>query len=62
MNGSSMFTPEELQARKQIWWACIRADKYVEFELVYIPNPVSSGRKVYRNIHGPAANHFGVAF
>jgi hypothetical protein len=27
-----MFTPEELQARKQIWWACIRADKCVEFE------------------------------
>lgn len=22
-----LFTPEELQARKQLWWACNRADK-----------------------------------
>jgi hypothetical protein len=29
---------------------------------VYIPNLVSSGRKIYRNIHGPATDHFGVAF
>jgi hypothetical protein len=23
----SLFSPEELQARKQLWWACNRADK-----------------------------------
>jgi len=28
MNGRVMFTPQELQARKQIWWGCVRADKY----------------------------------
>ena len=33
MNGKSMFTSQELQARKQIWWACVRADKCVELEL-----------------------------
>lgn len=36
MNGSNMFTPEELQARKQIWWACVRADKYTA---VYMGRP-----------------------
>jgi hypothetical protein len=36
MNGRSMFTLQELQARKQIWWACIRADKYTA---VYMGRP-----------------------
>lgn len=36
MNGRSMFTPQELQARKQIWWGCIRADKYTA---VYMGRP-----------------------
>ena len=39
MNGSNMFTPEELQARKQIWWACVRADKCVELELYLCTQP-----------------------
>ncbi|KAF8506800.1 fungal-specific transcription factor domain-containing protein [Russula emetica] len=36
MNGKGMFTLQELQARKQIWWACIRADKYTA---VYMGRP-----------------------
>ena len=30
-----MFSTQELQARKQIWWACSRADMYVELEFIY---------------------------
>ncbi|KAI0068074.1 hypothetical protein BV25DRAFT_1875230 [Artomyces pyxidatus] len=36
MNHRSMFSPMELQARKQIWWACNRADKYTA---VYMGRP-----------------------
>jgi len=36
INGGSMFTPQELQARQQIWWSCIRADKYTA---VYMGRP-----------------------
>ena len=39
MNGRSMFTLQELQARKQIWWACVRADKCVELELYLCTQP-----------------------
>ncbi|THH18408.1 hypothetical protein EW146_g2572 [Bondarzewia mesenterica] len=28
VSGGNLFSPMELQARKQIWWACTRADKY----------------------------------
>ncbi|KAI0257234.1 fungal-specific transcription factor domain-containing protein [Lactifluus subvellereus] len=36
MNGRNMFSPQELQARKQIWWGCVRADKYTA---VYMGRP-----------------------
>ena len=28
--GNDLFTPVEKQIRKQIWWSCCIADKYVE--------------------------------
>lgn len=37
VSGINIFTPEENQARKQIWWACIMADKYGS---VYMGRPV----------------------
>jgi hypothetical protein len=38
MNGSKMFGPQDLQARKQMWWACSRADIYTA---VYMGRPPS---------------------
>ncbi|KAI0308118.1 fungal-specific transcription factor domain-containing protein [Multifurca ochricompacta] len=38
MNGRNMFSTQELQARKQIWWACNRADKYTA---IYMGRPPS---------------------
>jgi len=43
INGGSMFTPQELQARQQIWWSCIRADKCVG-RVLYIPKLVLFNR------------------
>ncbi|KAF8260725.1 fungal-specific transcription factor domain-containing protein [Lactarius quietus] len=38
MSGSKMFNTQELQARKQMWWACSRADIYTA---VYMGRPPS---------------------
>ncbi|KAH7923243.1 hypothetical protein BV22DRAFT_1093249 [Leucogyrophana mollusca] len=39
-NGAPMFSAEENQARKQIWWACCVADKYSS---IYMGRPVCIG-------------------
>ncbi|KAH7910437.1 fungal-specific transcription factor domain-containing protein [Hygrophoropsis aurantiaca] len=39
-NGAPMFSPEENQVRKQIWWACCVADKYT---CIYMGRPVCIG-------------------
>lgn len=28
MHGHDLFSPEETQTRRQIWWACILTDRY----------------------------------
>ena len=29
INGKDLFTREELQTRRQIWWSCYLVDRYV---------------------------------
>jgi len=29
MHGHDLFSPEETQTRRQIWWVCVQTDRYV---------------------------------